>query len=498
MDPSDAVYLDNWFPRNDRVEVRLPFAPWATCTGISGDIETLAAWNGGSTQSLWALGSTGSAIKAYDVSSAATVSANAAFTALAHTGSTARYSQAMFNNLAGFYLYLCDENGVNAPCHYNGTTWATPAITGPGANTNLVHVTLFKYRLFFVEKNTLDLWYLPIDNIAGTALKFRLGGFCNEGGSILATANWTVDAGEGVDDRFVVVTTMGQVLIFEGTDPSSASSWNLAGIFNVARPIGRRCILRYGSDLYIITTDGLYSLTSLLTPTAVSPSTAITDKVRIAFQQAARSFSSGAGWQAVYYPKGRYVLVNVPQGTAAGSVTHQYVMNAETKAWCRFKDQNARCWGMLAGDLYFGMAGGLVRQADSTTATADANTTAIAASAKQAFNYFNARGNVKKFNLVRPSVQSNAANLALQTGLDIDFQATAVIPNVSSAGTSGSVWDVAAWDMASWSEEDLVTSNWQTDGGIGHAAAFVLSASVTGAGLAWYATDWVYEPGGLI
>ena len=35
-------------------------------------------------------------------------------------------------------------------------------------------------------------------------------------------------------------------------------------------------------------------------------------------------------------------------------------------------------------------------------------------------------------------------------------------------------------------------------GGIGHCAALVLLIQTNGAELSWYATDWVYQVGGMI
>jgi hypothetical protein len=55
----------------------------------------------------------------------------------------------------------------------------------------------------------------------------------------------------------VFVTDQGEVMVYRGTDPSSASTWALIGIWIVGAPIGNRCLMKYGGDLLVLTLDGL-------------------------------------------------------------------------------------------------------------------------------------------------------------------------------------------------------------------------------------------------
>jgi len=56
-----------------------------------------------------------------------------------------------------------------------GTYTINYFITGNNSNT-FAYVNLFKERLYFVEENTLNFWYLPVDSINGAVTKFPLGG----------------------------------------------------------------------------------------------------------------------------------------------------------------------------------------------------------------------------------------------------------------------------------------------------------------------------------
>lgn len=498
MDPADAITLDNMIPSTDKVDGRRGYAAHAQPTGVTLDIDTLATWAGPSSSVMWAFAIVSGDKKAFDCTAAGTPAANAAFTALAHTGTRADYVAEMFTNTAGTYLYLCDALGENAPCHYNGTTWAAPTISGVTA-ANLVHVSQHRYRLFFCEKNTLNLWYLDRDAIQGTAKRLKLGAYATEGGYLMATGTWTVDAGSGVDDMFVAVTSIGQVLVFQGNDPSSASAWRLAGVYKTAPPIGRKCLLKYGSSLFIITVDGVVAVESLFNQSLAQPAVPITDKVRSAFWQASGDWNAEPGWQAIYYPAGRYILVNVPgssySSTSSSKPMYQFVMNTQTRQWCRFTGISARCWALLNGALYCGGTNGQVYKAD--TGNKD-DTAPISYKCKQAFNYFGARGMVKRWTMMRPTLLTDAETVTGAFYIDTDFDTQLVSSSTSIAPGSSGAWDTTDWDTAFWDADSSILQQWQMAGGIGHCAALVLLIQTNGAELSWYATDWVYQVGGMI
>lgn len=77
-----------------------------------------------------------------------------------------------FTTIAGgHYLLYCDE--ANGYLTYNGATaaWAAGVVTGvnPGA---LVSVAVWKHRVWFVQKDSADAWYLATDMIGGAASRF--------------------------------------------------------------------------------------------------------------------------------------------------------------------------------------------------------------------------------------------------------------------------------------------------------------------------------------
>ena len=174
---------------------------------------------------------------------------------------------------------------------------------------------------------------------------------------------------------------------------------------------------------------------------------------------------------------------------------YQFVMNTQTRQWCRFTGQDARSWTLLNDALYFGGVNGKVYKAD-TGYVDGANP--IAYRAKQAFNYFGARGNVKHWTMARLTLLTDATVINGAVYIDTDFGSQDQTASGAITAASGATWDTADWDTIYWDASAGILSEWQTLGGIGHCAAPVVLINTNGAQLAWYATDWVYQVGGMI
>jgi hypothetical protein len=247
MAPTDAVQLDNYFPGVSNVVLRGGYTKHAT--GFPDDVETLMTYSGGTADELWAV----SDGKFYNATSAGAIGA-AAVSGLTNS----KWEYTNVTTAGGNYLYAA--NGTNTPYLYNGSSWtsitgsSSPAITGV-TTTTLNSPTLFKNRVWFIQKNTLKAWYLPTSSVGGAAQVLDLSSIARLGGVLVSMASWTIDAGYGVDDNLVFVTDKGEVIVYRGTDPSSASTWALIGVWIVGAPIGTRSLMKYGGDLLVITLD---------------------------------------------------------------------------------------------------------------------------------------------------------------------------------------------------------------------------------------------------
>jgi hypothetical protein len=364
-------------------------------------------------------------------------------------------------------------------------------ITGQNSNT-FAYVNLFKERLYFVQENSLSFWYLPVDSINGAVTEFPLGGIFKRGGYLQAMGTWTIDAGYGVDDLAVFVTSNGEVAVYKGSDPSDPNDWFLVGIWNIGQTFARKCVFKFGGDILLLTQDGLVPLSAGLQSTRLDPRVNITDKIFFAISQAADLYSTNYGWQMNYLAKYNMLIVNIPITTGS----EQYVMHNITKSWGRFTGVNANCWEMSGNDMYFGGNGYVARFYDSFSDDG-AN---INAFVQQAYSYFDTRGQQKRFTMVRPILQTDNGLPTVLCGISTDYETVDLTsqisfnPNTLDVG----VWDTALWDDANWGGALITTKIWQGVTGIGYAGSISLNVASQGIDFHWASTDYVMERGGVL
>lgn len=481
MDPMDAVQLTNLWPNVSNVELRGGFSKYAT--GLSGETQSLQIYNGAATTQMWAYTAAGDLFNA---------SAAGAVPAAAKTGlSNGYWEYANISNAAG--NFLVSVNGIDKLLLYDGSSWAfidsgtTPAITAI-ATTSLSNVTLFKHRLWFLEKNTLNAWYLPTDAIGGAAVKFPLGGVAALGGYLVDLATWTIDAGYGVDDNLVLITSQGEVIVYAGTDPASATTFALIGIWKLGSPVGNRCLLKWGGDLLVLTLDGLVPLAAALQSSRLDPRVALSDKIQGAISLATINYDASPtarGWDIVYSAKQNMVAINVPIGVGT---QQQYAMNTITKSWCNFTGWKANCWAIFNDEPYFGGPSYVGHAWDTSMADDGA---AIQTTALQAFNYFETRGVKKYFTRARPTIFTDGEP-SIGVGMNVDFQTADMTAPLGFVSTSFGQWDIGLWDQAVWGQGLVVTNTWLGITGIGYCGGLQVKTSSIGVQIQWAATDVVY------
>lgn len=482
MAPMDAVYLTNFFPSTSDVMVRNGYTSYAT--GLSGQVETIMAYSGGSTDKLFGI----SGGNIYNVTAGGAVGAPNV------TGlSNSRFQYINVATSGG--NFLLSVNGVDKLRGYDGTNWW---IDGDGSHdisnvdtATCVQINLFKNRVWLIQNNTLNAWYLPTSAIAGAATAFPLQGVAEQGGYIMAMATWTIDAGYGVDDLAAFITSKGEVIVYRGTDPSSATTWSLVGVWSLGTPIGRRCFIKYAGDLLLICQDGIVPMSGALQSSRTNPRVAITDKIQNAVSNAVTSYGSNYGWQMLYYPKTNMLILNVP--VEVGTSQQQYVMNTITKAWCNFEGWDANCWEIYQDNPYFG-GNGFVAKAWSGLDDGGDNINFIG---KQAFNYFGMPGINKRWTMMRPILSSNGTP-SIQANVNVDFENINNSTPISFIPTPYGVWDSGIWDASIWGGDNNILKSWQGVTGIGYCAAPVIRGATKGIEAAWISTDLVMERGSVL
>ena len=377
----------------------------------------------------------------------------------------------------------------------NATVVGTYTITGiTGVNSNtFVNINLFKDRLYFCKNGSLSFWYLDVQAIQGVASEFQLGGFFRNGSYLQAMGTWTLDAGYGVDDFAVYVTQMGEILVYQGFDPSDPNNWAMKGLWQMGQTFSRRCFFKWGGDLLLLTQDGLVPLTSALQSDRLDPRINLTDKIYYAVSLAASNYSQNFGWQINYLASENMLILSIP--TDLGM--EQYVMHTITKAWARFTDIQAYCFTVSGDqDMHFG-GDGFVGLFFNSFADNGNN---IIANCQQAYNYFDSRGQLKRFTLIRPIFQTDTGVPTVLCGISTDFDTQPLTNQIAfnPSAIKVGVWDTSLWDQNTWGGGLVTTKYWQGVTGTGFAASINLSVASQGIDFHWASVDYVMEAGGVL
>lgn len=441
MPPDRAIVLDNWFPQLRYIELRRGHIEHSD-TGSGEPVESLMAYNALATASDKLFAAADGEI--FDVTTGVSSSQVTTLT-------NNRWQHINFATSGGNFL-MC-VNGADGVRYFDGANWATATITGVTA-ADLIHIAGFKNRVWFVEKDSLDAWFLPTDSIQGKATRFPLGGTMKEGGFLMAIATWSLDGGDGPDDRIAFISSEGEVAVYGGSDPTNSATFALQGVYKIGNPIGRRCFFKVGGDVAVICIDGVVPLSkAMVVERGAALTVAITASIQPLLNDDARNFSDIFGWQLISYPRGTRAILNVPSLVNETSI--QYVMNTVSGAWCRFTGMNANCWEVFQERIFFGGNAGVVMEADTG---GDDNGEPISTDVRCAFNDCNEQRQ-KLFVMARPFIISDG-DVSPGIAINVDFRDTAQVDTQPVTIDAGAEWDEAIWDVSEWPIEGNLIANW--------------------------------------
>lgn len=477
MEPLDAVTLDNFFPDTSGITVRSGYLSWATGLGTD-PVETLAEFRSGSSDKLLA---------ACDDSIFEVTTSGAVGPALSTGFTNARWQTANFLS----HMFLC--NGADLVQIYDGATLANSAFSGVTTST-LIGVTCYQQRLFFWQANSATFYYALLNSISGLLSPYDLSAFLPQGGVITSITTVTHDGGNGVLDFVAFIMSSGDMLLFYGNDPSQSTTWQMIGRYRISPPVNIRSVCTYGADSFVATFDDYVPLQQQLVALKLG-TLPPRSKISGAVQAAMTANRNGFGWQAIYYPKGRRLIFNVPN---ADGTFDQHVCNTAlpSQPWCRFTGMNAYCWGLLGDSLYFGGADGTVYAADVAQQDLDLNP--VQATAQQAWNRLN-NANRKRIVAVRPVVSTLQGVYSFGVGFDFIDPEPEVLPslvgpeitddaNTPITDDAGNAIDAGA---------ESITVGWAGAAGSGTSFSLLLQVSAA-APMSWLRTDFRGEIGNAL
>ena len=485
MPPTDAIVLDNWYPRQSYLEIRGGSLDYATI-GVSA-AKTLASYNAvNGTRKLFCASANG----IYDVTAG-----GAGTLALARTNG--KHQWIMTGD--GTSNWLIMVNGVDKPAYYDGTTWTavdgatSPAITGLTTST-IVNLCSYKSRLFFIIKDSLAFFYLNAGVVGGVASKFDLSGIARKGGFLVSCITWSVDGGNGPNDRLAFITSEGEVIVYIGTNPGSATDWGLVARYEIGKPLGYRCLTNIASDVLITTENGVFAMSSLQQVATGNYSGAITNKIQKLFQDDATKYGSNFGWKITNMPRENAIIVNVP--SVEDGRHWQYVMNTinGSGAWCRFTDWDAEDFIVFGADLFYCKASKVIK---AWTGKND-NGAAITAEGQTAYDYFGSSSQNKNFSMFRMTLSSDNS-ISYLADLNVDFKDMTLAGAFDFSPTTGAIFGVSKFGSSVFGGTKTIINDWLTPtNGYGYAISGKIIAKSLSATVQWLSCDYSYETGGVL
>jgi hypothetical protein len=293
-----------------------------------------------------------------------------------------------------------------------------------------------------------------------------------------------------MDDYLVFITSNGETLVWRLTDPTTPSGIALIGIYQLGAPIGKRCWVKYGGDLLIITQDGVVPMSGALQSSRLDPRVSISNKIQYAMSQAISAYSANFGWDMLYFPKENQLILNVP--IKQGSQQQQYVMNNITKSWCNFTGWNANCWALYQDDPYFG-GDGYVGLAWNGYVD---DTSDITSFGLQSFQTYG-QANQKQCQMIRYHLFTNGAP-TVYGNVNVDYDLADSSASLNFTPVNFATWDSALWDASYWGDLLVPSADWQGVTEIGYSFAPILKTASQGIQIQWVAADLVFTDGGTL
>lgn len=286
--PTDGLLLENFTIRPFGIEIRKGWKYWYN-NAFPAEVRTILTYTGAQTvnrKMFCATAETGAGKNGplYDI----TLSAANRPTVPSLIPSTApdipgEWSYTMF--IAPGTPFLCAVQQGSGYYKYTSTIGWVEVLAGSGSGDTVkfptgdttttkdfAFVMSWKNRLWFICRNSAKAYYLPTNQVTGDLNSFNFGQLFPHGGNLQLLMNWTYDGGNGIDDSLVVVSDQGDLLIYKGTDPATATTFALLGLWYIGGlPVGRRNFAQVGGDLWICTEYGVIAVSDYVSGRITAP-----------------------------------------------------------------------------------------------------------------------------------------------------------------------------------------------------------------------------------
>ncbi len=489
-----AVWLYNLISDGFGCRVRPGTAEFATSLG--DDVRSVFRYNkaDGSFE-LFACTSVG----VYDISAGGAGAWTPVLTWPAQNAQAGYCSTVNVTNVAGsHFLLVCDES--NGYYIYDGTTWAVGTFTGSPAPSaaNLVHVSEWSSRIWFVEKNSSRSWYLDPLALTGSITAFDVGSRFKKGGYLVQQTSWTIDDGAGMDDKFVQVSSTGDVLVWEGYDPSTPTAIKLSGRWSIgALPVGRRALSEWGGDVIILSVNGAVKLSTIVAGmVSTSDDYYLTRNISDYVRSRMSLSSNMRGWGMEYVTGENIAIISTP---SINGDTIQFVVHQTQNAWSLFRGLSMQCMVDTPDGFFFGTADGRVMKfsgfVDNLNLAAD-QSDMLQFSLLSHYDSVDGAARSKRGHFLRPYWLGYGAP-SYDAKILYDFNLNELTTRLSTDMSNISKWDSAVWGQSVWSSPTNAYSKTIGNTGMGRFMAVALHGRANNS-VTYIGSNAYIESGGIL
>lgn len=479
LKPQEAEFLSNAWADGGHIQGRPGYSLWCNLGNASLPARSIFSHQLGSVSKLFTV----SDGRIYDVTTGTKV------TSLVGLNSIDLCTATIGNN-----TIACTQSSEDTIKRYDGSSWQTAAYTSGDIDVKeLIGCGAHQTRMYFWRANDMNFYYSGIGAVQGALTKFPFENLGTIRGDMVAFGSWTIDAGAGVQDLAVFIFSEGDIMVYSGSDPGDATNFALVGQFQTARPIGaHRCVMNYGPDLVITTSDGPVSMRSILSTGPAARQNALSRKIMPTTRAIAKAVPDNDGWDSIFSTDGSMIIFSAPAPAYYSSDYIQFVYNPELKSWFLWQNIPALSWAEWNGGLYFCTSDGKVcKFADGAT---DDDGEGILVEANLRWDGLENQNLLKKALQIQPIFLSEGdmeVQITVLNDFNEDGEAHAYQSQTVTMKAPGQYWDDPEWDEKYWSGESR-HFDWFTISGTGHRfqARFKINLS-GGKTLKWVGTKWI-------
>lgn len=364
----------------------------------------------------------------------------------ADAGTEAKFTSTQFTDGGGGQnLFVCGDASQYVKA-WDGTTWADAGYTLP-ADVILTNPCAYKNRMYFCGRGTTKIYYGGLQAISGDLTPFDISAFMQRGGAIAAIVNWRVNSSVGIQNVLAIITTEGEVLVYNGDDPE-ADNWALSGVYSISRPFNFDFHEGFASDVIVCLESGIYLLGQLL-PQDGQNISELSGAINPKWQDTENRIGSPRWIRSL----GCVIITDTP--------AQQYVYNVRSGAWCTWSGLETSAPFIEIDDnvYFFDTSNGIMiltprKYTDYNSSNTDR---------PRAINYYKQMAyfaapdnNLYQAVRIAPFVDSDSIQKIYKT-VFTDFKdgQSSMLGNTAT-GQDGATWDISAWDEDFWASDTVV------------------------------------------